>query len=87
MARRRRGRRRAPLTARQRFWMTVCGWALILVGVVATLFVCVTLWNNLYALLFTILILFLLAGLPLIMAYRTRRRLGLKPHGRPQGSG
>jgi hypothetical protein len=87
MARRRRGRRRAPLTARQRFWMTVWGWALVAVGVVTTLFFCVTLWNNLYILLLTILILFLLAGLPIIMAYRTRRRLGLKPHGRPQGSG
>jgi hypothetical protein len=76
MARRRRGRRRAPLTPRQRLWMTVVGWALVLVGVGATLFVCITLWNNLYALLFTMLILFLLAGLPLIQAYRRRGMAG-----------
>jgi hypothetical protein len=75
MARRRGSRRRAPLTPRQRFWMTLSGWVLIVVGTGVTIFFCVTLWNNIYALILTLIVLFLLAGLPLIQAYRRQARL------------
>ncbi len=73
MARRRRSGKRAPLTRRQIFWMRLIGSVMVVFGAAVTLFFSVELWNNLWAVLFTALILFLLSGLPIIQAARHRR--------------
>ncbi len=71
---RRRGRKRAPLTARKRFWMRLISSIVIVICSAFILFIALALWNNIYALVFTAFVLFMLSGFPIIHAYRRTAR-------------